>query len=37
MDLAAANYTHVRADLARIGILAIVMLAIIVALSFVLK
>jgi hypothetical protein len=37
MDLAAANYTHIRADLARIGILALIMLGIIVALSFLLK
>ena len=37
MELAAANYGHIRADLARIGILAVIMLAIIVALSFVLK
>jgi hypothetical protein len=37
MELAAANYGHIRADLARIGVLAVIMLAIIVALSFVLK
>jgi hypothetical protein len=37
MDLAAANYAHIRTDLARIGIISVVMLAIIVALSFVLK
>ena len=36
MDLAAANYTHIRGDLVRIAVLAMVMLAIIVALSFVL-
>ncbi len=37
MELAAANYGHIRTDLARIGIIAIIMLGIIVALSFVLK
>jgi hypothetical protein len=37
MELAATNYSHIRSDLARIGILAVVMLAIIIALSFVLK
>jgi hypothetical protein len=37
MDLTAANYTHIRADLARIGILAAVMFGVIFALSFVLK
>ena len=37
MDLAASNYSHIRSDLARIGVLAVLMLGIIVALSFVLK
>ena len=37
IDAAAANYTHIRADLAKIGILAAIMLAIIVGLSFVLR
>ena len=36
MDLAATNYTHIRGDLVRIAVLATVMLAIIVVLSFVL-
>ena len=37
MELAAANYGHIRGDLARIGVLAVIMLGIIVALSFILK
>ncbi len=37
MDVMAAGYTHVRRDLIRILILALVMLAIIVVLSFVLQ
>ena len=37
MDAAAATYTHLRADLARIALLATIMLAIIVGLSFVLR
>lgn len=37
MDLAAAGYSHIRRDLARIAILSVVMLAVIVALSFVLR
>ncbi len=37
MELAASNYAHIRTDLARIAILAVIMLAIIFALSFVLK
>jgi len=37
MELAATNYGHIRTDLARIAIIAVIMLGIIVALSFVLK
>ena len=37
MDLVATNYTHIRGDLARIASLAIVLLAVIVVLSFVIK
>lgn len=37
MDAVAAGYTHIRSDLARILILALVMLAVIVGLSFVLR
>lgn len=37
MDVVAAGYTHIRRDLIRILILALVMLAIIVVLSFVLQ
>ncbi|MCX5985792.1 MAG: hypothetical protein NTX54_04655 [Chloroflexi bacterium] len=35
LELASATYGHIRADLLRIGILAVVMLAVIVTLSFV--
>lgn len=37
MDLAASNYTHIRSDLARIALLALVMLAIIAALALILR
>lgn len=37
MDVVAAGYTHIRRDLIRILILALAMLAVIVALSFVLR
>jgi hypothetical protein len=37
MDLAAQNYGHIRGDLIRIAIIAVVMFGIIVALSFVIK
>lgn len=37
MDLAAASYSHIRSDLVRIAVLATVMLATIVILSFVIK
>jgi hypothetical protein len=37
MELAALNYRHIRGDLLRIAIIALVMFGIIVALSFVIK
>jgi hypothetical protein len=37
MELAALNYRHIRGDLLRIAIMALVMFGIIVALSFVIK
>ena len=37
MDLAAQNYGHIRGDLLRIAIIAVIMFGIIVALSFVVK
>ena len=37
MDVAARNYSHIRGDLIRIAIIAMVMFGVIVALSFVLK
>ena len=37
MDLAAQNYGHIRGDLIRIAIIAVVMFGIIIALSFVVK
>lgn len=37
MDQVALTYRHIRSDLKRIGVLAAIMIAVIIALSFVLK
>jgi hypothetical protein len=37
MDLAAQNYAHIRRDLSRIAVLALLMFAIIIGLSFVIR